>query len=346
MPFKECFIQDDTCVEKFKQAHILSQAATMKLVQGETKAGQHVVHLGNTNEQGVYEPISIGWKKASAYHCFCHDHDNDLFVPIENDNELDPKNKEQLFLHVMRSFAYVYYRKKEQMQTQEELIDVFNSIGDSLDQLRDLMAKFIVLPPNKLADEDEMRKRMSMSYWSFKYVKNELLKSLKSNDFDRLEYRSLIIPERLPFASAGVLLAKIVDPNPNKIMMVSMNPGDPVVKPPALMFNVLPDKFDRTIIVAAAIKDDHNATYLLRKFDKLEKGNLGRALTRLLFDANQDNTFLHPKFWEYLKENGYSEQIIKELNEDRGFDLMSDPLKLSELNLFSPEFYCKSVGIV
>jgi hypothetical protein len=344
MPFKECFIHDNECVQAFSQAHILSQSATMKLVHGSTKGGLQVVHLGNVDKNGEYKPKSIGWSMASAHHCFCKDHDNKLFTPIENDNKLDTRNKEQLFLHVMRSFAYVYYRKKQSTQLHQNIISDFNSIGDSLDRLRNYFAQFIVLPPKQMSKDEELRKNISLNLWSFQYVRNELIKIQKTKEYDRLEYRCLTISEKLPFASAGVLFAQIIDPN-RKILSYSINPGDPVIKPPAIMFNVLPDKFGRTIIIVAVLKDDGNALQLLHKFDRLDGVCFFQALTRLVFDANKDNTFLHPKFWKHLEDKGYSSKIITELNEGRGFDVMGDPLKLSNINLFSKEFYCTSLGI-
>lgn len=231
------------------------------------------------------------------------------------------------------------------MQFYADLVKEFHEIGDSQNKLQDFLAQFIVLPPRELSKEQALKYNLSLSFWSFQYVRNELLKSLNSNKFENLEYRTLIFPERLPFASAGVLLARIVEPLPKKMTIVSINPGDPVVKSPALMFNVLPDKFDRTIIIAAALKDDYNAVHLLNKFDRLPQPELGKALTRLMFDANKENTFLHPRFWEFLKKNDYVSTVCKELNEDRGYDSMLDSLKLSDLNLFDQKLSCKAIGI-
>ncbi len=348
MPFKDCFIGDQTCSTKFKQAHILSMSATMKLLNDQTKAGLQVVHLGNRDRtSGRIIPDYVGWSKASAHHCFCHDHDNDLFEPIENDNILDSQNQEQLFLHILRSFAYVYYRKKEDNKDLESLIEPFAEIGKSLTTLQETLSQFIHIPGSgkEWTSSDELRKRLNLSMWSYEFVRQELLTANKSKDYSKIIYRSAVIDRKLPFASAGVFFAQIIDPDGKKPSMVSYRQGDPVLKPPAIMLNVLPDKHNRTIIVAGALKEDDNAVMTLRKFGQLKKGEFGKALSSLIFHANRDNTFLHPKFWEHLKQTGASEEIIKELNQERGLDLLMDPLKLSSVNLFSPEYSCDKLGI-
>ena len=346
MPFKECFINDETCASKIKKAHILSLSATMKMICGQTKAGLQVVQLGNIQD-GKLIPSRIGWSIASAHHCFCHDHDNDLFEPIENDNILDSKNKQQLFLHILRSFAYVYYRKKESIIGLESLIEPLTEVGESLQKLQETLLQFVNLPGNgkKWTTEDELRKRLNLSIWTYEFVRKQLLEINESGDYSRIIYRSAVIDKRLPFASAGVFFPEIVDPE-NKIpSIVSFSEGDPVLKRPAIMLNVLPDKHGRTIIVAGALKEDTNAVLTLRRFNHLEKGTFGRALTSMILSANPDNTFFHPQFWEYLKSNGESKTLIEELNQKRGLDILTHPLKLSELDLFSKKYSCDNLGI-
>ncbi len=47
---KECFINDETCIGKIKEAHILSRAATMSLNCGEAKGGLKVVQVAGRNK--------------------------------------------------------------------------------------------------------------------------------------------------------------------------------------------------------------------------------------------------------------------------------------------------------
>src|SRR5690554_2579550 len=93
--YKECFIKNGGCgpINKetkkavIKEAHILSRAATMSQLTGEVN-GQNEVYRASTGK-------SEGWKKASAYHCFCGNHDDKVFKPIEDDNEFNPKRSEE-----------------------------------------------------------------------------------------------------------------------------------------------------------------------------------------------------------------------------------------------------------
>lgn len=83
MKYKECFLNDNTCGSinketgkpKIKEAHILSRAATMSKICGNVN-GQKEVYKASTQK-------SEGWKKASAYHCFCENHDTEFFYLLK-----------------------------------------------------------------------------------------------------------------------------------------------------------------------------------------------------------------------------------------------------------------------
>ncbi len=339
MKYKSCFIKDNKCSEKFKEAHILSKAATMSLVHGPTKSGLQVIHLGYKSEGNKFIPTPVGWKKASAHFCFCHDHDNDLFEPIENDNILDPKNIEQLFLHTLRSFAYAYYRKKKELQP-------FNDLMESILDIKSTLSGFLNSDrENEDKESRKLRERFDLKFWPYESIRKDLLDILKNKSFNQMVYRTAIIGKRFPFASAGVLMAQIIDPEQKNWSIVSYDSSDPIIKPPAIILTVLPDKHDRTIVIMGALKKDQNAIMTINKFDRLEGSDLRRALNALILDVNKDNTIFNHKLWDYMKGKGYQDKIIEELNMERGLDLITQPLSLSSFDLFNPEFSCKNLNI-
>ncbi len=341
MKFKYCFINDGTCSEQHKEAHILSRAATMSLVHGSTKAGLQVVHLGAKSQNGELTPSLIGWKKASAHYCFCHDHDNDLFEPIENDNILDPKNLEQLFLHSLRSFAYAYYRKKKELHPindfMESIINIKLSISNLLNSDQE--------KEKEKEEADEMRNRFDMHFWAYESIRKELLSILENKDFHKMAYETAVIDKRFPFASAGVLMAQIVDPEQKQWTIVSYDSKDPILKNPAIILTVLPDKLNRTILIVGALRSDQNATMTLERFSRLSGKDFRKAISSLMIGVNKENTFFNPCLWEYMQQIGIDKQIINEVNQQRGLDLLSQPLTLSEIDLFADEFTCDNLNI-
>lgn len=111
------------------------------------------------------------------------------------------------------------------------------------------------------------------------------------------------------------------------------------------MLTLIPDKQNRMILIMACLKSDGNAMHILRKFDRLNDGERSKAITSLVLTVNKDNTFFNPALWDYMVNHGIDQTLIREINHDRGLDLLIDEVRLSSLNLFDSRFTCASLGI-
>lgn len=338
MKFKKCFINNDSCNGKIKEAHILSQSATMKLIKDEGKGGLKVVHVGAKNQEGGYSPQEIGWKKASTYWCYCNDHDDKIFKPIEDGNEFDPSNQEQLFLHALRSFSYSYHKRKLKHSNTD---DMMSSMAELIDSISNTLS---------VDDEDgnfqgSIEERIDLRDHSYDFVRKGMLEMWESKDYSNIKHVVKVAPKRFPFASAGALEARIIDVDQRVGSLIFYKKGSGPLKDPFLILTVLPDEKDRTVIILSALKSDTNAIHLLEKFEKLKQPYTTRAITHLMLTSNKDNTFLNPRLWDFIKEKDLVEGITKVINTPRGLDLLNNPVQLSKIDFFILPFSCESLGI-
>lgn len=326
MKHKECFLNNESCgpinneTKKpvIKEAHILSKSATMKQLCRNVK-GENEVFKASTQQ-------SEGWKKASAYYCFCGDHDTEIFRPIENDNPFDPKNKEQLFLHSFRSFAYEYYKKRIELDSRFKLAS----------DLNDLVSHFMDFLNEEPEDKD-IESRYQDHIYAHDRVKQELIRVYKEKDYSALLYKSFVVNEKFRFASAGTLMADFISPYKDSIFHYDQN--EPQLSRPAVMLTVFPDPSkNSTNIILSCLKIDENAVFYLNKFDSLNQQDLFLAISSLMLITNRENTFFHPTYWESVMKHPDKKFMKRELQKERGFDLLADKIKLSEFNLFDKTY--------
>jgi hypothetical protein len=327
MKHKECFLNDSTCgpLNKatgkavIKEAHILSQAATMKQLCGDVN-GQKEVYKASTQK-------SVGWKKASAYHCFCGDHDTEIFKPIENDNSYNSSNEEQLFLHTFRAFAFEYHKKRIVMDSKYALAESLDNMVLSLTNL------FKEEKDLKTETGFNLDHRHNEEMYSHDKIKQELIKAYKTRHYSLLLYKPFTFDVKFPFASAGTLLADIL--STENTCIVYYNESEPQLARPGIMLTVFPDpKNDSTNIILACLKSDNNAVEYLNKYDSLNNKEIQLAVSSLMLTTNRDNTFFHPDFWRNIQKHPCKDDLYNELQKNRGFDLLNVKLKQSNFNLF------------
>lgn len=324
---KECFVNDDSCKEKIIEAHILSRSATMSLLCGPGQGGLSVIKLGTA-------PQEVGWSKASAYYCFCGIHDREIFRPIENDVDFDTKNDEQVFLHIFRSFAYSYHKKRSELESNDNIFgSFFRAFGVPGMDNSDIDSRI------NESKQDQM--------YAFDQIRDRLLDTWKTKKFQQnLKVNIINLGIAFPFASAGALMAEIIDDSKG-FNIVNYNPEAPMVAQPGLILTVFPLKNDRTVIILAALSSDPNAVLTFNRFDRVKSdpAKLLRAISGLMLSSNKENTFLHPTLWEYMKTNKLAKQLVDDLKSSRGTDLLNDEPWLPKTNLFDKVFSCQNIGI-
>jgi len=313
----------------------------MSLICGEAKGGFKVVQVaGKNKDTRKIEPTEVGWQKASAYHCFCDIHDSQIFKPIEDDNTFDFHNNEHLFLHTFRSFAYAYHKQRENIDRRHEL-------GRSL---LDAFSAFTNLFDNKNEDvDDRIQKSYDAEMYSFNLIRDRLIKNWQSKTMQGLKGLSIEIDTNFPFASAGTLMANIIDPNGANHVFFDPDQGHLVLPHPGIILTVFPVKENKTIIILTALSADQNAQFILERFDRLyeedPKGSFMRAISGLMLSVNKENTFLHPKMWEAMKANGDAIKLQQDIESSRDSDLLGSTPWMPQVNMFSDEYTCYRLGI-
>ena len=296
MKHKECFLNDTTCnpinretgMPVIKEAHILSQGATMKQL------------CGIVNNQNVVYKVSTGkpegWRKASAYHCFCGIHDDELFKPIENDNAFDHTDLEQLFLHSFRSFAYEYHQKRIEMDGNYELVkgltDMLTSVtsifGENADSSNDL--------------SNDLDSRYEDHMYAHEKIKTKLTQAARTKNYQTLLYKAYVIQDKFPLASAGTLMADIVSTTTSSF--VHYDPDEPQLARPGIILTAFPDPHrNSTNLIIAGLKDDQNAITYLEKFNSMTETELELAVSSLILTTNRKNSFLHPDYWNKIQDH-------------------------------------------
>ena len=265
-------------------------------------------------------------KKASAYYCFCGNHDTEIFKPIENDNPFDPLNKEQLFVHTLRSFAYEYHHKRIELDSKLPV-----------DQLSDLFSSFFKIigkdHTSKDNVKDELKSRYDEHMYAHERVKKELIRAYKEKDYDSLTYKTFVIDEKFVFASAGTLMADII--SPYEVNIFNHDKSESLLPRPAIILTVFPDPSkNSTNIILACLNIDKNALLYLNKYNSMATQDILLAISSLMLTTNQKNTFFHPTYWEALEKHPRKEFLYKEIQKNRGFDLLAKNVQLSEFNLF------------
>lgn len=106
---KECFHEDENCSNKIIKAHSIQNNRILNKI---SENGEVLMIGGGLDSSSIFKTSMqrIGRKRATTFTGFCGTHDNNLFMPIE-ENGYEKGNKEQEYLFAYRALAKEYHTK-------------------------------------------------------------------------------------------------------------------------------------------------------------------------------------------------------------------------------------------
>jgi hypothetical protein len=167
---------------------------------------------------------------------------------------------------------------------------------------------------------------------AFEPIKKKLVQSLRNKEFNKLQYLVKIERNTFPFATAGSFYPRIIDENKSSLVIIN-NEEDLIL--PCIMVTVIPDKFNRTMIILSCLKDDLNSSFYLKKLGSMKDNvEFQKAITGIILNSCTDNTFFNPDFWKKLCVNDEDKLIAREVSKKRPLDKLDEKPYLASVNLF------------
>jgi hypothetical protein len=239
----KCII--DNCDKKCINGHTLTKGIITKDLKE------------NINKNDIvytYDPIknefkNIGWKKASTFKFTCSDHDRELFLPIENNIQIDIENLEHLFLHTFRSFSYVYNNElvKLNLNHKYQLDDVY---------------KFSFNDNNQLTYNNIIITNHDVWFQNFIKNKKQFIDSLNCKNYKDCNYITFTINKNIGISGCGILHLPFVCMS-GGLNFISREDNTPLVKNPMSILTLL-SKGDKTYIILS-FNNDNNTEMSLRQ---------------------------------------------------------------------------------
>ncbi|MEA5259441.1 hypothetical protein VB264_16700 [Arcicella aquatica] len=318
----ECFYHDkSTCKGKIKLSHSIQRNGRLSIIEGDINGNKQIYtftdyEVGETTQVMRLKPIGKG--SASTFFGFCDHHDTTLFSPIEN-NKFDNSDK-HCFLHTYRAFAHSYHRKKEE-------IKAYNT--------ESLFTENI-----PIADLYSFRNGLELSKNDQLSAKNKLDSLIENEEYNGLEYLSIIVPYSIPIACSSQ-----ISPFCTYSGKPFNNHSDAEKLYSIIMITVLPDH-DQTIIILSCFPDDDLGMVFLDELDQLydkEVTLFYRAISAILINY-AENTFFAPALWNALGVSG-QKNLCKELEYSTSEHIDINCFPKSNINFFNKKFSTNELRI-
>jgi len=286
---KFCFIGNEDCKgQDIVRAHILSQKATMLGLRSENPKGQQVViQLGSKKESEKY-PKEVGWSKASTYRCFCGHHDKNLFDSIDDSGYKRDITTEDLFYHSLRTFAYSFYRNRYEFDQSGSVQLDFHSLSKEASQM---------MKDGGISRNMIHRNIKLTTYHSFR---ESFVKAHFGKDYSEFDFCTFSISMPQLISSANFFELPNVAPVKGPQLLLKGKYG-PYSQDEIIILTVVPDGVDKTRVIFCWKKNTVHSQYLMRELKKLGFAELVKFASRIIFQGENENSFINLGFWEFLK---------------------------------------------
>lgn len=311
---KECFYhKKEECSGKIIQAHSIQRNKRLSIIEediNENKMLYTFTEFEIGKDEFIKKLIPIGKGKASTFFGFCNFHDTNLFSEIEN-KEFDDSDK-HCFLHSYRSFAHSYHRKIEEAKGNSVINPINKDYSPEFNQS--------LFKGNTLAIND------------LNYYKRFLDRWIENEEFDKLEYYSVVLPGLYPIACSSLI---------SPFLSIKGHPINNHVNPEIpwspIMLTLLPD-FTQTIIIFACFPDDKNGILFLDELEELNEYQFKRVLSTLLI-YYAENTFFSPLIWNRLGKKR-QKLLCREIEHGIMMGMEKSPTKFeyTQLNFFENQY--------
>ena len=259
------------CVHQMIDAHTISKSNVLRLI---AKNGNvlmpTVLEFG-----GEFTVQKYGINKATAFPCFCHEHDK-MFYPIDGGNaEITDENT---FLYAYRAFAASYYKLLREMNCCSRISEQYNLESNPLSLV---LGAFL-----------QHNKNILDTY------KQQFDQAILANEIDILETSSMVLGYRTAIA-ASTCLSLEFDLYGNRIKKDGHNL-------PVVFISIIP-QLDRTNIIFSWFKQDREIFLKLKnQFAEYPHRYIMTALNNLI-PLDCENMVLSPVLWDAWNDEARQE---------------------------------------
>jgi hypothetical protein len=117
------------CDKKAINSHIFQKNGILSEIINEKK--EVIDFKINQFNENTFLFGSLGWNKAFSFPCFCQEHDDNLFKPIEKNESLDFTDYNTCILFNVRLILNEIFRKKVLHKRNDILLDEYSELFDS-----------------------------------------------------------------------------------------------------------------------------------------------------------------------------------------------------------------------
>jgi SEC-C motif len=229
------------------------------------------------DDDGRFQPRSVGWKEASTFTGFCATHDH-VFAPIETAPFAN--TPEQRFLVAYRAICHEFYQKEAALRTESTL--------------RDLIDRSMSVSEQRLAQEKlrwQMEGVRGGSKWA-RACKEQMDRELLAGDFGKLS--SFTVSFRGPLCTASTGVVTPANDVKGRALQVL---HDSDAEPEVLFFGLIATDGGGTAV--CGWRPEHKRVKLFVESLADQGANLSSALVQFMF-AHIENTFFSEEWWNGL----------------------------------------------
>lgn len=279
--FKTCYgFENSECNHKFVRAHSLQNNGVLDQIA----VNNHVSQFVNDIDKDTLIPSLkfelVGKKEASTFYGFCQVHDKNYFTCIE-DREYTGTS-EQHFAYAFRAHCLEDHKKKRLLKVSAAFYKDFPEATR-----------------NEQLQQDYVNTKLSLRDNAFDYTRFKDI--YETNDFDRLETFSRIIPIKSGFAATtSVGVGKDMNGN----MAADVYNYDENLFIPSLYLSVIPRKND-TLILITRFKEDECYEGIIQQAREASDIRLQQYISFCLSEYSE-NVYYSPEIVDKLSDSEIS----------------------------------------
>ena len=293
---KVCEAKDhiSACTGSIIRAHSVSRKFLKMIADGKGQVYHFDDRLYGLIDRGGKADVSkIGYGQASTYQMFCGMHDQQLFMSIENNNELIP-DEQQCLLLMYRALMMEKYLKESQCEYYKILTQHKNDYSEY-----DITNVF-------LQQFDCMYQGSLMGLYDLDRINADMAPDVKNNNFSKLRALRIYFRKKPGFLCSG---AFHVMSDYNGTPLTSLQSEQPISD--ILSVNILPlggKNADNGVAVLSwlYIGQNSDSQKLIDSIRGIPVEKISNVLIHFVFEY-VDNIYISPSWWNSCSQEVKSE---------------------------------------
>lgn len=258
----------------------------------------HVISLKSAFERilkndGTIIPQRIGIGQASTFMGFCAIHDNNIFLPIEqNSFELD---NQTAFLLAYRAISYEFLCKRQALDGIQNM--------RQLDKGKNFSEQIFIQQNIHIYRAGLQRGMQDLIYWKKTYDKG-----ISSGDYSRIKHYAIKFDGLLPFVSCGSFMPEFsFDGKPLQKL------GRATTNLDHVSLNITSTNGQTFVVFAWLDNPKGPAEDFVRSFSSIKNEDKANACLHLACE-HLENTYFQPSWWESLQVDDHKNIILRSLS--------------------------------